>query len=154
LERNKNIFDKIGSLIPGYAGYADRDSRRNCDKLLRNEIAKEILGNESVINEKIKQEVKDKNFDALQDLEERRQSLRSLSEKIKYAPYGESSFFSDTQIKEGELKKIYQFDDKLLSLLKITKQKLVDMSIDEIDVHIASIISSIEERNTFIKERK
>jgi len=93
LERSKNIFDKIGSLIPGYRGYADRDSRRNCDKLLRNEIAKEILGNESVINEKIKQEVKDKNFDALQDLEERRQSLRSLSEKIKYAPYGESSFF-------------------------------------------------------------
>lgn len=154
MERSKNIFDKIGSLIPGYAGYADRDSRRNCDKLLRNEIAKEMLGNESVINEKIKQEVKGKNFDILQDLEERRQSLRSLSEKIKYAPYGESSFFSDTQIKENELKKIYQFDDKLLSLLEATKKKLLDMSIDEIDVYIASIASSIEERNHFIKEHK
>lgn len=154
MERSKNIFDKIGSLIPGYAGYADRDSRRNCDKLLRNEIAKEMLGNESVINEKIKQEVKGKNFDILQDLEERRQSLRSLSEKIKYAPYGESSFFSDTQIKENELKKIYQFDDKLLSLLEATKKKLLDMSIDEIDVYIASIVSSIEERNHFIKEHK
>ena len=154
LERSKNIFDKIGSLVPGYRGYADRDSRRNCDKLLRNEIAKEILGNKSVINEKIKQEVKDKNFDALQDLEERRQSLRSLSEKIKYAPYGESSFFSDTQIKEDELKKIYQFDDELLSLLQSSKQKITSMSINEIDAHITSIVSSIEARNNFIKEHK
>ena len=34
MERSKNIFDKLGSLIPGYRGYAERDSRRNCDKLL------------------------------------------------------------------------------------------------------------------------
>ena len=31
MQRTKNIFDKIGSLIPGYRGYAERDGRRNCD---------------------------------------------------------------------------------------------------------------------------
>ena len=77
-----------------------------------------------------------------------------LSEKIKYAPYGESSFFSDTQIKEDELKKIYQFDDELLSLLQSSKQKITSMSINEIDAHITSIVSSIEARNNFIKEHK
>ena len=38
MERKKNIFDKIGSLIPGYIGYAERDSRRVCDQKIRKEI--------------------------------------------------------------------------------------------------------------------
>ena len=63
-------------------------------------------------------------------------------------------FFSDTQIKEDELKKIYQFDDELLSLLQSSKQKITSMSINEIDAHITSIVSSIEARNNFIKEHK
>jgi len=63
-------------------------------------------------------------------------------------------FFSDTQIKEDELKKIYQFDDELLSLLQSSKQKITSMSINEIDTHIASIVSSIESRNNFIKEHR
>ena len=29
MERSKNIFDKIGSLIPGYRGYAEREGRRH-----------------------------------------------------------------------------------------------------------------------------
>jgi hypothetical protein len=27
MDRKKNIFDKIGSLIPGYRGYAEREGR-------------------------------------------------------------------------------------------------------------------------------
>lgn len=154
MERNINIFDKIGSLIPGYRGYADRENRRNCDKLLRNKISEELLNQESVLSNRLRQETKNKKFDILQDIEERRQSLRTLSDKIKYVPYGESSFFSDTQIKEDELKKIYQLDDRLLSLLKSSKEGLGNMTIEEIDGHIVSIASSIEERNGFIKEHK
>ena len=107
MKRSKNIFDKIGSLIPGYRGYAERDSRRNCDKLMRNNIADEITKCESFINDRIKTEVKNNKLDSLQDLEECRQKLNTLSEKIKYAPYGESSFFGDSQIKEDELQNIY-----------------------------------------------
>ena len=154
LERNKNIFDKIGSLIPGYRGYANRDSRRNCDKLLRNKIADEILKNESLINVRLKKEVKNKNFDILQEIEEYRKSLNTLSEKVRYAPYGESTFFSDNQIKEDALQKIYQFDHKLFSLLNDSKDKLVEMSIQELDDYVTSISLLINERNSYIKEFK
>ena len=154
MERNKNIFDKIGSLIPGYRGYANRDSRRNCDKLLRNKIADEILKNESLINVRLKKEVKNKNFDILQEIEEYRKSLNTLSEKIRYAPYGESTFFSDNQIKEDALQKIYQFDLKLFSLLGDSKDKLIEMSIQELDGYVTSISLLINERNSYIKEFK
>ena len=117
MERSKNIFDKIGSLIPGYRGYAERDSRRNCDKLLRNKISKEIIKCETSLNTRLKTEVKSNNLDSLKDLEECRQKLNTHSDKIKYAPYGESSFFGESQIKEDELQKIYQSQFILVQLL-------------------------------------
>jgi len=33
----KNIFEKIGSFIPGYKGYSEKEGRRDTDKLLRME---------------------------------------------------------------------------------------------------------------------
>ena len=42
MDRLKNVFDKIGSLIPGYKGYAERDGRRNCDKILRDSISAQL----------------------------------------------------------------------------------------------------------------
>ena len=151
MERKKNIFDKIGSLIPGYRGYANRDSRRGCDKLLRNQIADEILKSESLMNARLKEEVKNKNFNKLQEIEEYRKSLNTLSEKVRYAPYGESTFFSDNQIKEDAIQEIYQLDYKLFSLLNDSKDKLVEMSNTELNVYISSISLLINERNSFIK---
>ena len=151
MERKKNIFDKIGSLIPGYRGYANRDSRRSCDKLLRNQIADEILKSESLMNARLKEEVKNKNFNKLQEIEEYRKSLNTLSEKVRYAPYGESTFFSDNQIKEDAIQEIYQLDYKLFSLLNDSKDKLVEMSNTELNVYISSISLLINERNSFIK---
>ena len=47
--RKSNIFDKIGSLIPGYKGYVARDEFRNTDKKLREHLARIIQQAESLI---------------------------------------------------------------------------------------------------------
>ena len=39
MERDLTIIDKIGSLIPGYRGYVEREGRRNCDKQLRSNLS-------------------------------------------------------------------------------------------------------------------
>ena len=154
MERSKNIFDKIGSLIPGYRGYVERDGRRNCDKLMRNNIAEEITKCESFINDRMKTEIKNKKLDSLQDLEECRQKLNTLSEKIKYAPYGESSFFGDSQIKEDELQKIYEQDyDILLSINKFSNE-ITNSEVTDVLIFINSLNSMLDDRNNFIKEHK
>jgi len=154
LERTKNIFDKIGSLIPGYRGYADRDGRRNCDKLMRNNIAEEITKCESFINDRMKTEIKNKKMDSLQDLEECRQKLNTLSEKIKYAPYGESSFFGESQIKEDELQKIYKHDYDILLSTNIFYAEISNSEITDVLLFINSLNSMLDDRNNFIKEHK
>jgi hypothetical protein len=154
MERSKNIFDKIGSLIPGYRGYAERDGRRNCDKLLRNKISEEIIKCETSLNTRLQTEVKSNNLDSLQDLEECRQKLNTLSDKIKYAPYGESSFFGESQIKEDELQKIYQLDYDILLFTNKFLDDIPNLEIADILVFIDSLTSMLEDRNNFIKEHK
>jgi len=154
LERSKNIFDKIGSLIPGYRGYAERDGRRNCDKLLRNQISEKLSQCVSIINNQIKTEVKNNNLSSLRDLEDCQQKLNTLSDKIKYAPYGESSFFGDSQIKENELQNIYELDFELYTLLQESEKYLTNTTIVDILTYISSIETMIKKRNDFIKEHK
>ena len=154
MERSKNIFDKIGSLIPGYRGYAEREGRRQSDKLLRNQISEEISECESVLQNRIKLEIKAKNFNSLEDLEECRKKFNTLSSKIKFASYGESAFFSDSQIKEDELLKIYQLDHDIFGIVNRLKDNLKDMTASAVSSDITNLYSSFKERNRFIKEHK
>lgn len=154
MERTKNVFDKIGSRIPGYKGYTNRENRRNCDKLLRVNISEKISNCEKTLSDRMNSEIKKNNLDVLIEIEGYRQRLSTLSDKIKYAPYGESSFFSNTQIKENELQEIYVLDLDLSTILQNSETHLKDLSFNEIDDFINSIETSIIKRNNFIKECK
>ena len=109
---------------------------------------------ESIIKNRLKTEVKNNNLDTLQDLEECRQKLNTLSDKIKYAPYGESSFFGESQIKEDELQKIYQTDHDILLFANKILDDIPNSEIADILLFIDSLTSMLEDRNNFIKRHK
>jgi len=148
MSRQKNIFDKIGSLIPGYIGYAERDSRRICDQKMRREIENNLL---SIEKKLIRQIQKEDNDDIIIKLDKLRKKLETTASKIRNAPYGESSFFSDNIIANDELTKIYIFDldiKECAELLKITiENKEWTIMIEEIQ----KLRDKIEERNQFIR---
>ena len=148
MDRQKNIFDKIGSLIPGYMGYAERDSRRVCDQKVRKEIENNMLYSEKKIIRVIQKETDKK---MVMELEKSRKNLETTVSKIRNAPYGESSFFSDNVIANDELTRIYVFDldvkesvDKLETFIdEANWTKMID--------EIATLRKQIEERNRFIR---
>ena len=70
--RRKNIFDRIGSLIPGYKGYSEREGRRNTDKVLREEISKKMYEIEKKINCSIEDAIIAKDFVLMKNLEKSR----------------------------------------------------------------------------------
>lgn len=154
MKREKNIFDKLGSLIPGYRGYAERDSRRNCDKILRDKITDNIIICEKILNNRLKKLIKNKKLTALQNIEECRQKMNTLSDKIKYSPYGESAFFNDLQIREAELKKIYQLDYNMYLFSKNLKDDITNSDYFHILDLIESLNSLLKNRNDFIKGHK
>jgi len=154
LQGIKKIVDKLGSRIPGFEGYKDRDNRRSSDKLLRMKISEKLQNYEHKLDDVMKEEIKNNHFDLLSEIEDCRQRLNILSDKIKYAPYGESSFFSNAQIKENELDNIHNIDLELFSRVEISESEFKNLSINEIRELIDEIENFINKRNDLIKERK
>jgi len=154
MEREKNFFDKIGSLVPGYAGYAERDGRRQCDKLLREKVVVVLNSSEKNISERIASAIKIKNYEKLEDYEECRKKLNTLSSKVKFAAYGESAYFSSNQLKEDELMSIYQRDYALLEKAIEFYQNVSNMDIPSIASRIDDIETMLNDRNEYIKRYK
>jgi hypothetical protein len=153
MDRIKNIFDKIGSLIPGYRGYAEREGRRNCDKILRESVVDILILVEKQMNEKMLQFLIDKQKDKMKEIEVLRKKLNTFISKVKYAPHGETAFFTDNQIKEDELFNIYQFDLELAdNVIVLTKNSIDDLVF--FNNSLENCIISLQNRNNYINEFK
>jgi hypothetical protein len=113
-KRTVNIFDKIGSLIPGFQGYATRDNKRYTDKLLRIFISGKIDLIEQKIEELKRTLIQNNQIQKATEFETVRKNINTLSSKIRFASYGESAFFDSNQIKEDELEQILQIDNQIL----------------------------------------
>lgn len=148
MKRETNIFDKIGTLIPGYRGYQEREGRRECDRQLREQIA----GRLTYVEKDLNLLIENIPFEKLSEIEKFRKKINSLNDLIKYSVYGASSFFSNSVIKETELENIYQYD---LEILEVTNElqgitKLKNLS--AIKENIELLEKAIIKRNQYLKE--
>jgi hypothetical protein len=109
----KNIFEKIGSFIPGYRGYSEKEGRKDTDKLIRMEIAKHLDSSKADIDIVIQGHKYDKNMSIINDLDKVKKKLDLVANQIRFANYGESGFFDVLQVDTEDLDRLYQFDLKI-----------------------------------------
>lgn len=154
MQRSTTIFDKLGSLIPGYKGYAERNNRRQSEKILRDQICHIFESCEKIISEKIAADIKAKKYERVEEFEECRKKINTLHDRIQYAPYGESAFFSNEQIKEDELLSIYQKDLTILEKANSLKKIIPILDLSSVLQNIREIEDYFDARNEYIKEFK
>lgn len=148
--RKLNILDKIGLLIPGYKGYTLRGELRNNDKKLREHLSRIIQESESIIISHQKTLINSNEIQSCKEWEISRKSLNTLFSKIKINTYGESSFFSDNQIKEDELEKIYTYDLEISERVSLIS-KTVHSDISQV-LSSGFILQQVREiENVFLK---
>ena len=157
--RNKNILDKIGALIPGYLGYSNRADKRKSEKKIRDQNALLLEKSEKNIIEFQKILISNNDLTVLKEWEVLRKHLNTLTSLVKYANYGESSFFSENQIKEEELDKILQFDEEIVDRIQIIFKATENELSDELTkILIANCLKEIDRslsyRSNFIKDHK
>ena len=80
--------------------------------------------------------------------------MNTIQSKIQFAPYGESSFFADLQIREPELKKIYQFDLDIGELVDDIFSQSNESDSDYLLNKLEELELILYHRNNFIKEHK
>ena len=148
MKRALNIFDKIGTLIPGYMGYQEREGRRECDRQLREQIADKLTTVEKTINSFIENTP----FENLGEIEKIRKKINNLSSLIRYSSYGATAFFADAVIREPELENIYQLDLDVLDATDDIMQSAKSNDLDSIKIKIELLENAIGKRNQYLKD--
>ena len=106
----RNILERLGSKIPGFKGYLEREMRREVDKLQRDWLADQVDRARFAINGKVREWTREGRLENLDRASSVEKSLDRLANRIRHADYGSSGFFDAVKIGQAELDRIYEFD--------------------------------------------
>jgi hypothetical protein len=109
-------FKRLGSLIPGFKGYIERQNRREADKLLRDTVARRFDEQWKRASQLQVDLVSQGMIAYVDDMERATLQLRTFIDKISTAPRGYSGLFDSVKINEKELEAIYQYDAAFFDL--------------------------------------
>jgi hypothetical protein len=107
------LSERIAAAIPGFRGYKEKELRRESDKLLRNHLYLKLSNAKSDLKT-IFQKLSDRRyFDVLTDMDRLVAKMDRVVEKVNHASYGYSGFFDVVKVKEENLDRMIDFDNKL-----------------------------------------
>jgi len=106
----QNLIERIANKIPGFAGYRERELRRDADRLEREHLAKRLEQHKAALNTLANAATRGGSLDAINDIETARKRLDKIVARVRYADRGYSGFFDAVKIDEAILARVYQFD--------------------------------------------
>ncbi|HAD82772.1 MAG: hypothetical protein A2273_08015 [Candidatus Edwardsbacteria bacterium RifOxyA12_full_54_48] len=130
-DKVRNFMEKMFRIVPGYGGYAEKESRRNTDKLLRLHLAGQLDGVKSAFDRFISDMTKQKgHLELMSDASSVTKLLEKVIDRLKYAEYGYSGFFDSPKVLEPQLDALYQFDIDLSQSIMDLKNKVAQIKPD------------------------
>ena len=109
-------FKKLGSYIPGFKGYIERQNRRDADKILRDTVARRFDEQWKRTSQMQADMAGNGMIEFIDDIDKAAIQMRTFIDKISTAPRGYSGLFDAVKINEKELEAIYQFDAAFFDL--------------------------------------
>jgi hypothetical protein len=116
VKSQQDPFKRLASLIPGFGGYVERQTRRDADKLMRETVARRFDEQWKRISQLQVEMVNNGMIQYVDDIERAALQLRMFIDKISTAPRGYSGLFDAVKINEKELEAIYQYDAAFFDL--------------------------------------
>jgi hypothetical protein len=111
----QNALEQIANAIPGFAGYRDRELRRDADRLEREYIADRLETCKKGLNEAAAAVTRSGNLDGINDIETARKRLDKAIARLRHADRGYSGFFDPIKVDEAALARVYEFDLSLVA---------------------------------------
>ena len=96
----RNWLERLGSKIPGFGGFLDRELRRDVDKRQREYLAAEIGRIKDALRSKARGYADAGALAMLESVERIEKKLDGLGQSIRYADYGASGVFGVEKIRE------------------------------------------------------
>jgi hypothetical protein len=108
----------IARIIPGYAGYIDREKRRDTDKLFRDQLARQFGSEQDGLTRLAQQVAASGKLEFSGKIETIQQGLNRFIARLQVAPRGYVGWWNVAQIKKEDLDALYQFDAGLAAGVK------------------------------------
>ncbi len=108
--RPPNLLDRLAGLIPGYRGYADRESRRTTDKTLRQSIASQLDRMKRDVDGVVLALTDSGRMDGLADLDRLKREIGACADAIRLAPAGGSGWLDDVVVRAEDLDRAHDHD--------------------------------------------
>jgi hypothetical protein len=129
----QDVFKKLLTKIPGFAGYVERLNRRSSDKLLRETIANRFEEQWQHLSSVQRDMIGQGDLAHVDDMEAASLKLRQFIDRVRLASYGYSGFFDAIKVNQDELTQLYQYD---LTLVELVDQ--VSNAIDNVEASLGT----------------
>src|SRR3712207_6090343 len=106
----RNWLERLGDKIPGYAGYAARERRRDVDKMHREHLADRLRAAKQPVTDVVRELTSGGRLAEIGPVERALKKLDRAEQRVRYASYGYAGFFYVVKIEEPQLDTIYRFD--------------------------------------------
>lgn len=130
-DKLRSFLEKMMRVIPGYGGYADREARRNSDKVLRLHLAGMLQQAKASFDAFVAElTTRPGGLDFMTAAGSVAKSLEKSIDRLKFADYGYTGFFDAERVQEPQLDALYQFDRDLAGGITDITQKIAKLSAD------------------------
>lgn len=112
-----SLLEKITRIIPGIAGYQDRENRRAADLAVREKAAAEVTRCRGKLADAMNDLSRSggmRNLRVIGNLERVVTRIERIEDEIRYAPSGYAGWFDRTGINLEDLERLYEVDLLLL----------------------------------------
>jgi hypothetical protein len=114
IQSSQNKLEQLISRVPGFAGYKQKEQRREADKLLRLYVARQYEEQLTRLSNVQYAMVSQGRLKAMSTLERGVTKLQLLIDRIKTASYGYAGLFDAIKVDEAALDRLYDFDQAML----------------------------------------
>ena len=110
---SRNILEKLGSKIPGWKGYQERQERRSADQILRKTLVSQLSEQRKRLDVAQMDLISSGKLDLVDDIGSAVTQLQTFTDRVRLASYGYSGLFDAVKINQDELEQMYNFDAAL-----------------------------------------
>ncbi|MGH9902628.1 MAG: hypothetical protein ACRD68_12545, partial [Pyrinomonadaceae bacterium] len=149
----RNWLERLGERIPGYSGYAQRERRRDIDKLHREHLADRLRGVKTPVNEAIREMTSTGRLMEIGPLDRVLKKLDQIENRVRFASYGYSGFFDVAKVEEPQLEAIYRFDLALVERVEALDVQARSLGGGDAKATAGELERAVDELNRTFDER-
>ncbi len=151
----QNVLEQLVAKVPGFAGYQEKDLRRDADRLQREHLAARLEENKRALNDLALAATRSGALDVINDVETARKRLDKIVARIRFAERGYAGFFDAIKVEEAALAQAYQFDLDLIGAVdEIAAGAQAARTASNAKAAVTTLIEQIDALDTRFSERE